>query len=88
MSRMCACEVLYRIKECFEARIGYSIVKKIGCGQVNALRALSYTRITKKPLASPKHPKKPSQHLTQQLVYASQERRKYDVAKAIELRFL
>jgi hypothetical protein len=30
---------------------------KIGCGQVNAPRGLIYSGITKKPLASPKHPK-------------------------------
>jgi hypothetical protein len=35
---------------------GY-IVMKIGCGQVNALPGLIYTRMSKMPLTSPKHPK-------------------------------
>jgi hypothetical protein len=56
-ARMRVCEDLYAIKECFKARKGYSIVMKIGCVQVNALRGLIYARITKKPLACPKHPK-------------------------------
>jgi hypothetical protein len=47
MSRACASEDLHRIKECFKAEKGYSIVTKIGCGQVNALRGLSHRRITK-----------------------------------------
>jgi hypothetical protein len=45
------------LKERFKARKGYSVVMKIGCGQVNALLGLIYTRITKQPLATPKHPK-------------------------------
>jgi hypothetical protein len=57
-----SCLECVRAKICTELKSvskppkGYSIVMKIGC-QVSGLPGLIYTRITKKPLASPKLPK-------------------------------
>jgi hypothetical protein len=81
-----SCLECVRAEICTESRSVSSLeriqnVAKIGCGQVNAHRRQLYTRIRNSPLASPKHPKLS----TTIEAAARQERRKSDVAKAVEL---